>query len=292
MSRNSSSTEIENIINKTYETAKLFSDSVKSMKNFVDYLAKDTEQTANFAPFQEILSQYADIINEHFADLLAAQIRIKDFKDAFPTTNIDLQNLLLVVKQQENTLRDARNELEDYFIRAPFDGIITKVDAKIGEIAISNTPLVSMISAGVFQVESYVPEVNIAQIKLGEEASITLDAYGEGELFFAKIVSIDPAETIRDGVSTYKTKLQFLESDDRIKSGMTANALITTFNKPNVVVVPRGVVFDKNGKKFVQVKVGKKIIDTEVVLGSSSSLGQVEVISGLADGDVVILNPK
>ncbi|MEI8174670.1 MAG: efflux RND transporter periplasmic adaptor subunit [bacterium] len=216
-------------------------------------------------------------------------------------SNLDQAKSALTLKQSsarpedlsavEGALLSAQSDYDGRFIFAPFDGIITKIDAKVGEIASLNIPLVSMMSAEVFQIESYVPEVSIAQIKLGDEAKVTLDAYGEEVLFNAKVISIDPAETIKDGVSTYKIKLQFGEKDNRIKSGMTANVSITIFNKPNVIVVPGGVVFSKDGRKFVQIKVGEKIIDKEVALGISSALGQVEVARGLSDGDMVVLSP-
>ena len=147
------------------------------------------------------------------------------------------------------------------------------------------------MGTGVFLIESYVPEVNIALIKIGDEAKVTLDAYGENILFYAKVISIDPAETIRDGISTYKVQMQFKENDERIKSGMTANVSITIFNKPNVIVIPAGVIFEQDGKKFVQVKTDKGISDREVTLGDVSALGQVEVMSGLEDGETVLLNP-
>jgi RND family efflux transporter MFP subunit len=216
-------------------------------------------------------------------------------------SNLDQAKSSLALKQSNARPEDlssvngsllvAQSDYNDRFIFAPFDGIIIKMDAKVGEIAPQNTSLVSMMSADVFQIESYVPEVSIAQIKLDDEASVTLDAYGEGVLFKAKVVSIDPAETIRDGISTYKIKLQFLEKNDQIKSGMTANVSIITFNKPNVIVVPGGVVFLKNEKNFVQVKINEKTVDREVVLGSTSALGQVEIVSGLKDGDLVVLSP-
>ena len=170
--------------------------------------------------------------------------------------------------------------------------MVTKTDAKVGEIVSSNTPVVTLMSADTFQIESFIPEINIARVKLEEDAKITLDAYGEDALFYAKVVSIDPAETVRDGVSTYKVKLQFSEADSRIKSGMTANVSIVVFKKENVIVMPRGVIFERDGKKFVQVERGKEISDREVTLGEVSALGQIEISSGLSDGEVVLLNPK
>jgi len=292
LDRNSPRQDIENIINETYDTTKIFMDAIKSTKNLVDFLAEDRDSVSEYSSSQDTLYEYTNTINEHLTKLLSIKTSIKDYKDAFSYSDLDIQSSLLSVKQKENALREARNELADYYIRAPFDGIITKIDAKVGEMASANTPLISIMSADTFQIESFVPEVNIAQIKLWDEAKITLDAYGEDVYFKAKVISIDPAETIRDGVSTYKVRLQFIEKDDRIKSGMTANVAVTIFSKPNVIVIPESVTFEKDSKKFVQVKKNRNIIDKEIVLGEMSSLGQAEVLSGLSDGEVVILNPQ
>jgi len=223
------------------------------------------------------------------AGLVTAQNNLLLEKAGATAEDIQAQNAQ--VKSAEADVTNARAILNKTLILAPFDGIITKMDAKVGEIASPNTSLITMMGVGTFQIESFIPEVNIAEIALNQEAKVTLDAYGDSTVFLAKVVSIDPAETIKDGVSTYKTKFQFKNIDDRIKSGMTANVSITIFDKPNVIAVPGGVVFDKNGKKFVQVKVNDKISDREVLTGSVSSLGQTEIVSGLKDGEVVILNP-
>jgi HlyD family secretion protein len=292
LNRDSLKEDIEKIINETYDTTRILIDAIKSTKNLVDYLADDRNMASDYLSSQNTLYEYTNTINQHLSTLLTIKTNIKNGKDAFSSTDLDTQSLLLTIKQKENAVEEARNELSDYYIRAPFDGVITKIDAKVGEIALANTPLVSMMSVGTFQIESYIPEIHIAKIKLNDEASITLDAYGEEIKFKGQVVSLDPAETIRDGVSTYKVKLQFKEKDDRIKSGMTANVAILIFDKKNVIVLPGGTVFEKDSKKFVQVKENKKILEKEVTLGEVSSLGQVEIVSGVKDGDVVMLNPK
>lgn len=293
LSRNSPKNEIEKIINDVYETSRIFSDAIKNTKNLVDYLSDDSNDPSGYVSSKNSLAEYANTVNGHLAVLLSAKNDIKSYKDVFSSTDLDIGDAILTIKQKENDLWNAKNELADYFIKAPFDGVITKVDAKIGEIASPDMPLVTIMSDGVFQIESFVPEVSIAKIKMGDEAIVTLDAYGDGVLFNAKVISIDPAETIRDGVSTYKIKLQFNVADERIKSGMTASVSIVTFSKPGVIVVPGGVVFEKDGKKMVQVKnnVGE-IEEREVILGSVSSLGQAEVVSGLSVDEMVVLNPE
>lgn len=193
------------------------------------------------------------------------------------------------VKAAEADLATARAQLGKTIMRAPFTGVVTKMDLKVGSIASANVSDVSMISAGTFQVESFVPEVNIALLELQDPATVTLDAYGESVVFVARVISIDPAETMRDGVSTYKTILQFDAQDERVKSGMTANVVIKTDERDGVISVPQGIVFER-GKKFVRVIVGKEIEEREVQTGAVSNLGNIEILSGLSEGDLVVLS--
>lgn len=171
-------------------------------------------------------------------------------------------------------------------ISAPFSGTITTVDAKVGQIVSPNTSVISLISTGAFQVESYVPEINIALITVGDKASVALDAYGD-KLFPASVVSIDPAETVRDGVSTYRALLQFNVQDPLIKSGMTASVAITTDTKPSALALPQGLIVHRDGKTFVRVLVDGGVVEREVTLGGVSSLGEVEILSGLSAGETV-----
>jgi len=195
------------------------------------------------------------------------------------------------VKAAEANLENARAQLGKTIIRAPFSGIVTKMDLKVGGVASANVSDVSMISSGTFQIESFVPEVNIALIEVGDPANVTLDAYSAEQVFAARVISIDPAETIRDGVSTYRSLLQFSENDPRIRSGMTANVVIKTDERDGVINVPQGIVFDRDGKKYVRVKINKEIVEREVTTGTVSNLGNIEILSGLSEGEQVVLSP-
>jgi HlyD family secretion protein len=165
------------------------------------------------------------------------------------------------------------------------------MDAKVGSIAGANTELIAIISKNTPQIESYVPEVDIAVVAVGNSASTTLDAYGAATTFAATVVSIDPAQTVRGGVSTYKTTLTFLKNDSRIKPGMTAAVTIATGIVPDAIIVPKGAIFTKNGTDTIELLVNEKTVEVSVIT-QPTSLGSVVVTSGLKDGDVVILNPE
>jgi RND family efflux transporter MFP subunit len=201
--------------------------------------------------------------------------------------DIDAQAAQVAVAQA--SLESAQAQAGKTRIIAPFAGTITKADAKVGEIVSPDTSQISMISSGMFQVESYIPEVNIALVHVGDPAEVTLDAYGPDSVFDARLVSVDPGETVKDGVATYRAVLQFAQQDARIRSGMTANVVITTLQKSGVIAVPQGVVSDKNGTHYVSVEEGGALQEREVTTGAVSSLGTVEILSGLSEGDVVVL---
>lgn len=206
------------------------------------------------------------------------------------TVQADIDAQAAQVSAAEAEIASVRSQLDKTVIVAPFTGVITTMDAKAGMIVSPNIPEISMISASTFQIESYVPEVNIALVKVRDRARVTLDAYGDEVVFDASVVSIDPAGTIRDGVPTYRALLQFSGSDTRIRSGMTANITIITAQRSGVISVPQGLVITKEGKKFVLVKVGEATTEREVTTGAVSSLGDIEILTGLSDGDILVVS--
>jgi RND family efflux transporter MFP subunit len=206
-----------------------------------------------------------------------------------PARSADISLYEAQIRQAEAVLQGVAARLYKKQIRAPFNGVITAVHGKIGNISPSNEPVVSVISDEALQIESYVPEIKIPLVEVGDEALITFDAFGDEKVFTAKVVSIDPAETIRDGISTYRIKLDFVTLDSSIRSGMSSNVLITTESKSGVISIPQGIVKNKNGKKIVEVLRNGDTEEVVVETGSVSSLGEIEILSGLKRGDVVLV---
>lgn len=197
-----------------------------------------------------------------------------------------------ILKSAQADLQSAKAVLAKTNIVAPFSGLITKVDVKEGEIASVNTNVIGMISASSYEIESYISESDIAKVKIGQPARVTLDAYGKDIIFTAKTTEVDPAETVLDGVSTYKTKLQFTEADERIRSGMTANIIIQTSEKPESVVIPQQALFLEAGEKMVTVDQGGKRVNKKVETGGINANGDIEVLSGISIGEKVVVTKK
>lgn len=203
---------------------------------------------------------------------------------------IDAQKAAVAVAEAD--VDNALSALAKTYVVAPFSGTVTRMDAKIGEVVSPSMSLISVQSDGIFRIETYISEMAIADVSVGNSATTTLDAYGPSVEFPATVISVDPAETMKDGVPAYKTTLAFFASDSRIRSGMTANVVITTGILRNSIVIPSGSVGNKNGTPYVSVFSGGSVVNRAVVVGISPALGQTEILSGLSDGDAILFVPK
>lgn len=194
------------------------------------------------------------------------------------------------VSGAEATVANYQAKLSKMSLRSPITGVVSKQDAKIGESIAPNT-IVSAVISQDYKIEAYVPEVSVSGVTIGAKAKVSLDAYGKDVVFDTVISSIEPRETIRDGVSTYKIELTFNIADERVRSGMTSNISIETLRKPEVMLLPARAIVEKNGLKTVSIKEANGDVRSQVVeVGEADSKGNVE-ITGLDPSYVVLLNP-
>lgn len=198
-----------------------------------------------------------------------------------------------VIAAQEARLLSAQGELRKHRIYAPISGAVTKVDAKTGEYANTTIPLLSIMSDASFEMTANVPEADIAKIKRGDTAKVTLDAYGSDAFFESRVVAIDPAETIIDNVPTYKVTLNFTKNDTRIKSGMTANIDVATDSRTNVLVIPARALLSRDSEKIATIlNADGTTTEATVTIGLKGSDGSVEVLSGLTEGARILISIK
>lgn len=216
------------------------------------------------------------------------------------TTNYDqiYSNYLLknsgssaqAILAQKSLVDGYRYELEKNTLVTPISGIVTKVEPDIGEYVTPGNLAFGVISDGEYKIEAYIPEADIAKINISNLASTTLDAYGQTVDFPSVVVDIDPAETVLEGVPTYRIVLQFVYKDQRIKSGMTANLDIKTNQRQNVLIVPTRAIQTEENQKFLRVvdQTGKAYSQVPVQIGLKGSDGMTEIISGINVGDKVV----
>ena len=193
------------------------------------------------------------------------------------------------VRQAQATLAQVRNQIAQKSLTAPIDGIITDVALEKGEMATASQTVVSMNSLSNFEIQSDIPETDISKVKIGEPVLVTLDAFGDKQIWQGQVTKIDPAQTEVQGVVYYATTIGLSGDDTEIKAGMTANLDIETARHTDALIIPARAI-NQNGKKFVKVLVGNQTKEAEIETGIKSADGEVEVISGLNEGDKVVID--
>ncbi len=216
-----------------------------------------------------------------------AQNNLKLTKNGYTKNEIDIQKAK--VKYAKGQVDYANALFEKSILRAPFKGIITKVNYDNGDIVQINNPVISIIGEGKYEIETNVAESDISRVHVGDRAEITLDAYGDNIIFKAKVTKIDLGTTMIEGVATYKTTLVFEKENKKILPGLTANIDIMSAQKENVLYVPTRNIIMEKGEAFVK-KINKngEISKIKIKTGLRGSNGRTEIISGLKEGDKIL----
>jgi HlyD family secretion protein len=254
--------------------------TLSSLKQAMDFQQKVNQN--NISAAQAGVDQAQNALN-----LANGQLTLK--KSGSTTEQLGMQDE--VIKQANASLTaaaaniaKAKAQLGNATIIAPIDGVITSVNLDPGESINASVPVIGLQSAGKFQVETFLPELYIGEVKAGDAAKINFDAYGTDRNFEAKVISVDPAAQDNNNTLAYRTLLEFVNEEADIKTGLTANIKITVEDNKNALSVPESSIIKDAAKDYVILASGEK---REVTVGKTSGAGMIEILSGLAANDLV-----
>jgi len=196
----------------------------------------------------------------------------------------------LKTEQARENVRTLESQMKQNILLAPFDGQITKLDLRVGEVVTLGKIVGRISRTNGFSVESRIPESDIVKMDRDMESRITFDAFSADEIVLAKVADIATSATIIQDVVSYVVKFELSTSDARLKDGMTANIDIETARRDNVLMVPFRALTKENGKTYAEVKQADgTFVRTEVKTGLEGDDGTIEIKSGLKEGDEVTI---
>jgi len=308
-SRYSDDQTIAALIDQTYETTKDIAEAIKDANNLIDFFEDVLTQYNVSIPaitttHQNSLEEYTGIANSQLSSLFSAKNTIDNTKadiiDAersieekkgdlaellAGTDALDLKAQELSVQQKVNSLIDAQEKLADYYVRAPFDGVIATLDIQKGESISSGSSIATLITTQKIA-EITLNEIDVAKVKVAQKAILTFDAV-EDLSITGEVVEVDTLGEVSSGVVSYGIKIAFDVQDERIKPGMSLSTNIIIESKQDVIAVSIGAVKTANNSSYVEVLVDNQVQRKTVTTGISSDT-MIEIISGLAEGDEII----
>jgi HlyD family secretion protein len=244
---------------------------------------------------EQVLVENQKSITAAEADVSLKKAAVERAKAAYNLTiatprNVDVASLKAQVSQAESAYGLTLQNIKDAQIVAPVNGVVTDVNGEVGENTSGSEIIVKMITPQL-KVVANVSETDIAKVKTGDLVTMTLDAFPPDVILKGKISSIDPAETVVQGVIYYQIKTLFDINNADIKSGMTANLDILAAEEKDVITMTPQAVQYKDGKPLVKVLINNKSEDRAVTLGLQGN-DKIEVLSGVAVGDTLVLLEK
>ncbi|MGA8850003.1 MAG: efflux RND transporter periplasmic adaptor subunit [Dehalococcoidia bacterium] len=196
----------------------------------------------------------------------------------------------LNLKIAKLNLESAKLNLEKAVIVAPFDGVVTGITITEGEeisAATLATPAISLVDTSEIEMRGFIDEIDVAMVKVGQEANILLDALPDeeinGRVAFISLVSI-----IRAGVVSYEATITLKNPAAGLRDGMSATAEVIIERHDDVLVIPNRAIRGTSENPKVVVLVDEQEEEREITLGLTDGIN-TEVLSGLEEGERVVL---
>lgn len=254
----------------------------------------DTEEVA-IAKLQLEATELAEAQAQKDLDELSEDIALKDLQieAAKATVEQSKQSMKLARQSLEQTEKD----LKEAVIIAPFDGIVASVTAEEGDVmpspTFSSRQIIKLIDPTSMELEVEVDEIDIPEVKVGQEVIITLDALSDKE--FAGIVAIIyPVPLEVGGVVVYKVKIELdVPEDSGVRVGMSAETDIILVSHTDVLLVPdRAIGKDSEGNPVVSVVIDDDELEERAVVVGISDGFDTEIVSGLKAGETILARSK
>ena len=170
----------------------------------------------------------------------------------------------------------ARTTVYSLNIIAPFNGQVLSVDNRVGDTVNTGELSVNLADMNHLYVETQVDESDVANVKLGNQAEVTLDAVS-GITLTGKVTAINPVGEVVSGLVKYTVRVDLDKVNDKtfMPLGTTANVVIKTRGAAATLAVPIAAIQNDTNGEYVW------------VIQTDGSTARVDVVSGSIIGDLV-----
>ena len=183
-------------------------------------------------------------------------------------------------------LRDTREPVRSIILTAPADGTVLQKPAVVGMRFASGETLFKTADLSRVWVMTQVSERDLALIRIGQTARVTVKAYTE-ELREGQVAFVYPELSTTTRTATVRIELP--NADRRLKTGLYADVEIEARAEGAVVTIPESAVIDSGNRRIAFVSKGEGVFEPRhVVLGRRGN-GFVEVRNGVAEGERIVV---
>lgn len=228
--------------------------------------------------------------------LQTAQLNLDKFKDDYQrfsilregdaVTEMQLRDMKLGLENAEVQFKNAKKQLEDTYIRAPFSGVITSKNTELGAYVNLGAGVAAIADIAQLKVVVEVSESNVYNLRQSMEAIVSTEAY-PGVKYQGRISSISP-----QGTSSHSFPVEIgiaNSSQNPLKAGTYVNVEVNTWKTGSVLMIPRDAIVSSVKSPSVYVVRDNVAHLTNVIIGQDHGT-YIEITSGVKEGDKVVTN--
>jgi HlyD family secretion protein len=283
-------------------------------------LAASLKQAETDLARQQGLLESKDISQATFDQ---TKVKVDEFKSQYEAAKYTLESAQLNLKVMRHNLEaadaridQAREALSYTTITSPIDGVVTRINAEVGEVVVygtmnnPGTVIMEVADLSKMLVVAQVDEADVGKLQVGQKVTVDVDAYPDKE-FKGIVDSIALAHLMSNtGTKYYRTEILLQETEEKLHSGLTAHVDIETRKHADILRVPTQAVLGREvenlpleirdalskedaAKTFATVVyryVDGKAAVTPVKIGQSD-LTHTIIKSGVAEEDKIVVGP-
>jgi HlyD family secretion protein len=268
---------------QAFEPYKYFSSGNSNRQDLKDAL--DQAQSDYNAAVKRLEYEYDLTVAQ--ANLEKARQDYQKWKDGPDPNDIDAANA---------RIEAAKATISQDWIEAPFAGTITVAQPQPGDQVAPasqsalSSPAFRLDDLSTLLIDVQVSEVDINQVALNQDVSITFDAILDKE-YHGSVVEVSQVGTSEQGVVDFFVTVKLNDADEQVKPGMTAAVNIVVSQLKDVLLVPNRAVRVVDGNRVVYVLQNNQPVPINITLGASSDTMSQVVSGDLKIGDLIVLNP-
>jgi len=188
------------------------------------------------------------------------------------------------MKSNDAKVAAAKAKLADTYIRAPFNGNVGLRRVSLGALINPGTVITTLDDTSVIKVDFSVPDLYVSEVRAGQSMLATSTAY-PARRFEGRVVSVD--SRIEPSTRSVTVRGLVPNADAALKPGMFLTVTLAKEQRA-ALVVPEQALVPEQAKQYVYVLAGDRVAKREVRIGRRDP-GRVEVVSGVAEGDRVVI---
>ncbi len=313
--KDSSFDEMDEALSQAEETFSLFE---KHTETLIDISETDFYERRFSPESEKLLWDTKDEVSDMLSTVTGRKGEIKAVRDETDSSITSAESNLSSARSRRNEVRDslesakrggrdeeieameaslrgaiydlqlARREIEKATIYSPRSGKVSKIHHREAEEISPGSPVVTVLTDDDFYVQVDIYEGDIESVNIDDPAEVEFVAF-PGKEFSGKVSSINQTGKIVDGVVYYEVDISLDKIPEGIMAEMTADTTIETSRK-TTISLPREAIRRDGVRRYVEVLEDDERKEVDIETGITDAYGYTEIISGVSEGDKVIID--